>query len=292
MLQLTFKVALVLSLGLAVYSSSGFATTVQRSHCQLMDDVGTIYKAIPLCFADKNQGAQLFRWLFEEKSDKLPAEQWHLILKNLKGKMAAADYFLFKGAIYGMDQKKLKSLHYYRKSADLGNAEAAYNVSRRLIYESKKESLKYLHRSADLGFYSAQYILGVNLLYGMGMKKNIDKAITYLENAAKQGDHQALTKLLGMEQQLGKESFIFWQVMNRIILESDGETVATPSLLAIKSWPDFCAKLAQVDEVLTDMSEPSETSSYDTLMQITYNCLTDFSGDEINLFELNKPGQS
>ena len=61
--------------------------------------------------------------------------------------------------------------------------------------KEKEEYMKLLILSAEGGFAKAQYELGKIYEVGLGVQKNIEKAITWLRKAAEQGDEGALYSL-------------------------------------------------------------------------------------------------
>lgn len=258
--------------------SPSFATQMEQSNCNLMNETGQTHKVIPICFAANNSEttAQLFAWLFYERFFKRDTAQWFAFLEKVKPQLVEADYLLYKGLITSMAKNQKAATALLKKSADLGNYQAAYDISNRIVTKSRSEAMRYLKLAAGGGFAAAQFSWGAELLHSGAGPKNIALGIDFIERAAYQNDTGAMAKLLRMEAYLDHDSFIFWQIVERVHVESEGEKFKDYSLNDVKNWPAFCAKLTKANKTLLTVGNPNplRKARYDTLMEITYRCLT------------------
>lgn len=259
-------------------------------NCELAFNADITQKLIPSCLKQakgKKNSAMLFRWIFDENSFEFSTGKWLILLDNIRTNMTDADYSLFRGLIHSFAKEPENALMWYKKSADMGNHEAAFAAYSLLTSISQKEADKYLKMAAYGGFETAQFILGVKLLHGLQRQTDIPLAIHYIERAAYGNSAQALVKLLEMKRFLDKDSFVFWQTINLIHMESDGEVDLNKSLGKISNWPTFCEKLMQAEGVLFSIAAPAETQNYSLLMKITYNCMSVNSKGKLGLYNSN-----
>jgi TPR repeat protein len=121
--------------------------------------------------------------------------------------LALTYLFLFSGSVYGDDfkdgvdayQRKdyKESVRLYQLSAELGNAEAQYNLG--LMYyngqgvqKDYKESVRLYQLSAELGNAEAQYNLGLMYYNGQGVQQDYKETFKWYRLSAKQGNAKAL----------------------------------------------------------------------------------------------------
>jgi len=94
----------------------------------------------------------------------------------------------------GVEKNIQKAIEYYKKSADVGNPEASYYLSK--VYSSQKKNTEQeqcLVIAAELGYIDAQYDLGVKYVGKVtkGVEKNIGQGLKWLKIASNNGDNRA-----------------------------------------------------------------------------------------------------
>ncbi len=116
------------------------------------------------------------RWLEESVSEENPY----------------AEYLLGKTFLRGEDieQDLYRAEDLLKRSSRQGNKYAKYTFGKCLLegvfFQDIPEGIKNITESADAGFSAAQYLLGKLLYQGEIIPQNLEKAIDYLERAAKQ----------------------------------------------------------------------------------------------------------
>ena len=76
-----------------------------------------------------------------------------------------------------------KVIKLYRIAADLGNAEAMYELGYRIYKKDTNKSFKWINEAAQLGNAEAMIRLGEMYMDGEGVEQSYDEAIKYLEQA-------------------------------------------------------------------------------------------------------------
>jgi hypothetical protein len=103
----------------------------------------------------------------------------------------------------GVAQDYSAAMKWYRMAADLGDADAQYNLG--LMYEivlrvpqSDVITVQLWHKAAEQGHTKAQCLLGLVYEYGKGVAQNILIAKEWYQKAADRGDSHAINKLKRM----------------------------------------------------------------------------------------------
>lgn len=107
----------------------------------------------------------------------------------------------------GGEQDFAKSLEWYTKAAQQGNAKAQWNVA--ILYargpggiaQDAQQAAQWCQQAADQGFAAAQATLGLMYANGQGVEKDVGQAVTLLQQAADQGDTEAEYNLAIMHEQ-------------------------------------------------------------------------------------------
>lgn len=151
--------------------------------------------------------ASLQALLLQFKEQKLTMEeqeQIHLYLKQVSQQSHHAIYLraLLYDAGYGVKQDFEMAFILMRDAASKGNSKAIYQVGWRFlegvgVTTNYDNALQWLRMAADSPFYitEARYDLGRMYELGMGVDKDLAKAISWYEKAAQQGHQKAKEKL-------------------------------------------------------------------------------------------------
>lgn len=107
----------------------------------------------------------------------------------------------------GGEQDFAKSLEWYTKAAEQGNAKAQWNVA--ILYargpggiaQDMQQAVQWCQQAADQGFAAAQATLGLMYANGQGVEKDMGQAVALLQQAADQGDAEAEYNLAIMHEQ-------------------------------------------------------------------------------------------
>jgi TPR repeat protein len=100
------------------------------------------------------------------------------------------------GGLCKRDQQQ--AFYYFKKAADNGNAEAQaitaayYLVPQNVITKDEVKAFKYAKKGALQGYATAQCILGMLYTEGIGVPKNEILGYAWTDQAAKQGNPQAI----------------------------------------------------------------------------------------------------
>jgi TPR repeat protein len=141
---------------------------------------------------------------------KNPAEAMKLFpqaLRNgtedfLKALLNDLGYLYERGV--GVKADPQESLKHYKMAADLGSAEAQYNLgSISLERKNDKDAYKWYVMSAKQGHALAQNNLGAFYASGRGVKKSLDEAEKWFLMAAQQGDASAVDNLKRLQKERG-----------------------------------------------------------------------------------------
>lgn len=104
------------------------------------------------------------------------------------------------GLSYTYEGNYVKAAELIKKSAELGYAEAQYNLG--IIYETGEgipqdnvKSIEWTRKAAEQGYANAQFSIAMRYFYGRGVPKDNGEAIKWLVKAANQGDIHAQQKL-------------------------------------------------------------------------------------------------
>lgn len=109
-----------------------------------------------------------------------------------------AKYYLFG---FYLDQDIDKSVQYYIKAADMGNPEAQNEIATYYLQGSngfikdENKAFELLELSAEKGYASAQHNISLCYYNGWGTAINIDRAIFWCEQAASNGNQDAIKNL-------------------------------------------------------------------------------------------------
>jgi TPR repeat protein len=103
----------------------------------------------------------------------------------------------------GVSQDYSKAAHYYKLSADQGDADAQNNLALMYYYErgvkqDYKEASKYYKLAADQGNAQAQNSLALMYDNGQGVDQNYEEAVKYYQLSADQGNALAQNNLASM----------------------------------------------------------------------------------------------
>lgn len=107
----------------------------------------------------------------------------------------------------GGEQDFARSLEWYTKAAEQGNAKAQWNVA--ILYargpegitQDVQQAAQWCQQAADQGFAAAQATLGLMYANGQGVEKDMGQAVALLQQAADQGDAEAQYNLAIMHEQ-------------------------------------------------------------------------------------------
>ena len=109
----------------------------------------------------------------------------------------------------GVEQDFAKSLEWYTRAAQQGNATAQWNVAVLLangqgnIEQDAQKAALWCQKAADQGFAPAQATLGRMYAAGQGVEKDAGKALILFQQAALQGDAEAQYNLAVLQEQGG-----------------------------------------------------------------------------------------
>lgn len=86
-----------------------------------------------------------------------------------------------------------QALHWYRKAAEQGLAEAQFNLAHLLVSEeiSSVAAAEWMGKAAAQGMADAQYLMGVIYAEGIGVAVDDEKAVAWLQQAVAQGQQEA-----------------------------------------------------------------------------------------------------
>lgn len=107
----------------------------------------------------------------------------------------------------GVEQDFAKSLEWYTRAAQQGNATAQWNVAVLLangegnIDQDTQKAALWCQKAADQGFAPAQATLGRMYAAGQGVEKDAGKALILFQQAALQGDAEAQYNLAVLQEQ-------------------------------------------------------------------------------------------
>ena len=212
-MKIISRISVIACFLVVVFSfSDAIAEDSRMSYCELMDKVGAIHKSLPLCLKppiSSENAVILFRWIFDNDFENLELDESLKFLESIKKHLKNADYLYLKGIVFASYQQADESIDLYRKAADIGHPEAAYDVYLALRFKSVNEAMKYLKQSAEGGYDIAQYSLGIRLLNGDGIEKDVKESIEYFEASAYQGYGSAISKLLDLKSYLNETDQLF-----------------------------------------------------------------------------------
>ncbi|CRF51526.1 hypothetical protein HHE06_14110 [Helicobacter heilmannii] len=86
----------------------------------------------------------------------------------------------------GAPENTQKAMRYYQQAANLGNAEAYYNMA--MLHKRAKDydqALQILKKAAKMGYNAAYYGLGKMYYKGQGVAQDYKQAWHYYQQAAK-----------------------------------------------------------------------------------------------------------
>lgn len=126
---------------------------------------------------------------YNHKDYKTAYEKLHICevypaCKNMLG-------FFYANGLY-VDINKTQSIQYFQAAAEKKNVDAAFNLGTLYLHEKKyKKALKYLQLAADQNHKEANYNIGLIYIYGLGVKKDYQRALDYMQTAKKLGYEKA-----------------------------------------------------------------------------------------------------
>ena len=103
-----------------------------------------------------------------------------------------------------MEQDMKEAVRWYTMSADAGDSDAMYSLAgihmmEKTKYFSLSKSAKYLESAAELGHGEAQHQIGMMYAYGaQGVKRDVEKAMHYLQASCEAGVQQAMVDYANM----------------------------------------------------------------------------------------------
>ena len=140
----------------------------------------------------------------------LSESQWNEMLElakkcayegDIRGMNAAA--LLLRHGRLANENNLEEALPFYQMAADHGDAESAEMTG--IIYLNKDKpcyneelGFEYMKQAADAGRPHAQYVVGMAYFLELGVKKDVDAAIAYLEKAAIQNNADAQMELFDL----------------------------------------------------------------------------------------------
>lgn len=140
-------------------------------------------------------------------------------------------YFYASGD-YNYEVDQTKAFEYNKKSADLGNVTAMYNIG---IYYSngigtrknQKKAFEYFKKAADKGDSDGMFKTGCCYRDGSGVDKNIKKAIEYFKKADQNGNQEAKKEIKTLENAQKEAN-------NKVVTESSNnvstQSISQPSM--------------------------------------------------------------
>jgi len=276
-MKIISRISVVAYFFLGVFSfSNANAEDSSISSCELMDEVGAIHNALPLCLKppiSSENAVTLFRWVFDNDFENLELDESLKFLESIKKHLKNVDYLYLKGLVFASYQQADKSMDLYKKAADIGHPEAAYDVYLALRFKSVNEAMKYLKQSAEGGYSIAQYSLGIMLLNGDGIEKDVKKSIEYIEASAYQGYGSAISKLLDLKLYLNETDQLFWELVSEL---GKGNYEKDQTFMnKIKDNQKLCKKLENYSMLFYDINNTSDVSkqTFNVLKTLVYSCL-------------------
>ena len=115
------------------------------------------------------------------------------MLQELAEEGEAASIYTLAGCYMtgnGVSQDTQKGLELYQKASEMGMGEATYSIGAYYINECQdmEKGIAYCEKAAEQGFALAASILAQIHEEGMGVEKDIEKAMVYFKRAAELGD--------------------------------------------------------------------------------------------------------
>ncbi len=86
----------------------------------------------------------------------------------------------------------IESSEWYRKAADLGHADAQYNLGNAYqkglgVWQDDRQAALWWRKAAEMGLPKAAYNLGIQYVYGRGVEQDHDQALIWFRKAAAKG---------------------------------------------------------------------------------------------------------
>lgn len=98
--------------------------------------------------------------------------------------------------LYDEKGNKKKAEKYYKESIRLGNNEAQVSLGMFYLEQEKyTDAFRYLKKAADQGLDEAQYLVACMYANGQGVEKDHEKAMEWMEEAADNGNEEALAQM-------------------------------------------------------------------------------------------------
>jgi TPR repeat protein len=96
----------------------------------------------------------------------------------------------------GVQKDERKALEWFEGAAMLGSKVGAFYCGRFALIAGRYEhGLSWLRKSSDQGFAPSLFWLGLAYVRGLGVPKNVEKGVGYLQRAAKAGNFPAQREL-------------------------------------------------------------------------------------------------
>lgn len=100
------------------------------------------------------------------------------------------------GDKYEAEKNYTKSIEYYKKAAELGNAEAQFKLGDYylvgvVVEQNDEEAVKWCRKAAEQGYAPAEYALGYVYDEGVSVEQNYEEAAKWYEKAAEKGNADA-----------------------------------------------------------------------------------------------------
>ena len=101
--------------------------------------------------------------------------------------------------LYDEKGNKKKAEKYYKESIRLGNNEAQVSLGMFYLEQEKyTDAFRYLKKAADQGLDEAQYLVACMYANGQGVEQNHEEALSWMEEAAENGNEEAEEALAQM----------------------------------------------------------------------------------------------
>ena len=129
------------------------------------------------------------------RSEKRAVKLWE---KAAQLGSAEAMYSLARSYAKGLGVRlnKKKAMHFYRMSADMGDAVSQNRLATMLCdLKNFEEGFRYFRLSAEQGWTSGEIALGCCYQFGTGVEANVQEAKHWFVRAAAKGDEEAKAKL-------------------------------------------------------------------------------------------------
>ncbi len=141
---------------------------------------------------------------FSVQADVLFVEQMALAKKgNAEAQLKVGEMYEVG---FGVRQNKREAIYWITRSANQGHEKAGFkllylNVEKKGLKGKNKAKMEALNSKAKQGNSQAQYYLGKMYAHGVGINKNSEKAISWLNKAASVGVFEAELELASVKEE-------------------------------------------------------------------------------------------